>query len=61
MGKQYRVVLTNHIVLYARLTFVEPYQKILEPFLHEYAVLTIGLTEQSGYSLCLLYGQNFHP
>ena len=32
MGKKYRVLLTNHIVLYARLTYVEPYLNILEPF-----------------------------
>ena len=32
MGQKYRVLLTNHILLYARLTFVEPYQNILEHF-----------------------------
>ena len=32
MGKKYRLLLTNHIVLYARLTYVEPYQNILEHF-----------------------------
>ena len=30
-------------------------------FLHENAVLTIGLTDQSDYSICILIGQNFHP
>ena len=35
--------------------------KYLRTFLHENAVLTIGLTDQSGYSICLLYGQSFHP
>ena len=30
-------------------------------FLQENAVLTIGQTDQSGYSICLLYGQGFHP
>ena len=61
MGSKCRVLLTNHIVLYARLTYVEPYQNILEPFFHKNALLTIGLTDQSGYSICLLYGQTFHP
>ena len=35
--------------------------KYLRTFLHENAVLTIGLTDQLGYSICLLYGQSFHP
>ena len=35
--------------------------KYLRTFLHENAVLMIGLTDQSGYSICLLYGQTFHP
>ena len=35
--------------------------KYLTTFLHENAVLTIGLTDQSGYSICLLYGQTFYP
>ena len=35
--------------------------KYLRTFLHENAALTIGLTDQSGYSICLLYGQSFHP
>ena len=29
--------------------------------MHQNAVLTIGLTDQSGHSICLLYGQSFHP
>ena len=29
--------------------------------MHENALLTIGLTDQSGYSICILYGQRFHP
>ena len=61
MRKIYRVILTNHIVLYARFTYVESYQNILEHFCTKNAVLTIGLMDQSGYSLCLLYGQTFHP
>ena len=32
MKKKDRVLLTNHIVLYTRLTYVEPYQNILEHF-----------------------------
>ena len=35
--------------------------KYLRTFLHKKAVLTIGLTDKSGYSICLLNGQNFHP
>ena len=35
--------------------------KNLRTFLHENALLTIGLPDQSGYSICLLYGQSFHP
>ena len=35
--------------------------KYLRTFLHENVVLTISLTDQSGYSICLLYGQTFHP
>ena len=31
-GIKNRVLLTNHIELYARLTYVEPYQNILEHF-----------------------------
>ena len=34
--------------------------KYLKTFLHKNAVLTIGLTDQSGYSTCLLYDQTFH-
>ena len=33
----------------------------LRTFLHENALLTIGLTDQSGYSIYLVYGQSFHP
>ena len=33
------------------------WQKYLRIVLHENAVLTIGLTDQSDYSICLLYGQ----
>ena len=33
--------------------------KYLRNFLHENAVLTIGLTDQLGYSICLLSGQTF--
>ena len=29
--------------------------------MHENAVLGIGLTDQLGYSICLLNGQTFHP
>ena len=32
MGYKYRVLLTNHIVLYTRLTHVKRYQNILEHF-----------------------------
>ena len=42
-------------------TYVEPDKNILEPFLHENEVLTIGLTDWSGYSICLHYDQRFHP
>ena len=35
--------------------------KYLRTFLHEYALLKIGLTDKSGYSICLPYGQGFHP
>ena len=35
--------------------------KYLRTFLHENALLTIGLTDQSVYSICLLYGQLFDP
>ena len=35
--------------------------KYLRTFLHENAVLRIGPTDQSGYCICLLYGQTFHP
>ena len=34
--------------------------KYIRTFLHKNAVLTIGLTDQSGYSICLLYGKTFH-
>ena len=46
------MLLTNNIILYTRLTYVETYQNILEHFFHENAVLTIGLTDQSYYSIC---------
>ena len=36
-------------------------QKYLRTFLQKNALLTIGLKDQSGYSICLLYGQGFHP
>ena len=35
--------------------------KYLRTFLHGNAVLTIGLTDQSDYSICLINGQTFHP
>ena len=35
--------------------------KYLRICLHGNAVLMICLTDQSGYSICLLYGQTFHP
>ena len=61
MGYKYRVILTNHIELYARLTDVELYQNILEPFCTKMHCDTIRLTDQSGYSICLFYGQVFQP
>ena len=45
------MLLTNNIVLYKHLTYVEPYQYILDIF-HENAGLMIGLTDQSDYSIC---------
>ena len=35
--------------------------KYLRKNLHENAVQTIGLTDQSYYSICLINGQTFHP
>ena len=35
--------------------------KYLGTFLHENAVMTIGLTDQSDYSICLPIGQTFQP
>ena len=35
--------------------------KYLRTFLHKNAITTIGLTDQSDYSICLLIGQTFHP
>ena len=35
--------------------------KYLRTFLHKNALLTIGITDQSGYSICLTYVQRFHP
>ena len=55
-----RVLLTNHIELYARLTDVELYQNILEPFCTKMHSDAMRLTDQLGYSICLLYGQGFH-
>ena len=34
--------------------------KYIRTFLHENEVLMIGLTDQSGYSIFLLYGQTFN-
>ena len=36
-------------------------QKYLRTFLNKNAFLKIGLTDQSGNSIFLLYGQSFHP
>ena len=35
--------------------------KYLRTFLHENTVLTIGLTDQSDYSLYLIIGETFYP
>ena len=35
--------------------------KYIRTFLHENAVLTIGITDQSDYSICYLIGQTFQP
>ena len=42
------------------MTDVELYQNILEPFCTKIHSDTIRLTDQSRYSICLLYGQGFH-
>ena len=60
-GKKSRVLLTNHIELYARLTDVELYQNILEPFFTKMQSDAMRLTDQLGYSICLFYCQGFHP
>ena len=52
MGQKDRELLTNHIVLYTRLTLVVTYQNILENILHKNYVLIIGLTDQLYYSIC---------
>ena len=48
MRKIYRVLLTNHIVLYTRLTYVEPYQNILQHFCTKMHFLSLVLA----YSIC---------
>ena len=45
------MLLTKHIILYKRLTYAKLYKNFLEHF-HENAVLMIGLTDQSYYSIC---------
>ena len=58
--RKYRLLLTNHIEFYARLTDVELYQNILEPFCTKMHSDAMRLTDQLGYSMCLFYGQGIH-
>ena len=43
------------------MTYVNPDKNILEPFCTKMHCDAIRLTVQSGYSICLFYGQVFHP
>ena len=60
MRNIYRVILTNHIVLYTRLTYAKPYQNILRFFARKYS--SNGWSNGPIRLQCMtLYGRTFHP
>ena len=42
-------------------TYVDSDKNILEPFCKKMHSDVMRLTDQLGYSICLFYGQGFHP
>ena len=50
MRYKYRELLTNHILIYRRLKYVKP-EKYLRTFGYKNAVMMMGPTEQSYYSI----------
>ena len=57
---KYTLLLTNNIILYTHLTFIEPYQNILEPFAQK---CTFDYWSNGTIILKYmpLFGQTFHP
>ena len=53
--------LTNQIVLYTRLTYVKPYQNILERFWTNLKLWKFWLTDQSYLHIILKVGYPFQP
>ena len=59
--KKYRELLTNQIVLYTHLTYVKPYQNILEQFWTNLKLWQIWLMEQSYLCIVLKVSYPFQP
>ena len=60
-GKKIQSTINQSYCIIRTFDLCQTLPNYLRTFLHKNALFTIGLTDQSGYSICLLYGQTFHP